>query len=127
MKAEAELTEEHHEGGETSSVVAQSELRHDQVDRGGEQGATQSRHEAEGEERKLMRILLSNLVKSESAVKSSKVPGQGNDHLSQWRVGVKEEGILEIKRRIFSIMHLVKDNIFWRFESEHSGENPGGE
>ena len=43
FKAEAKLTEENHEGGQTSSVVAQPELRHDEVDTGGEERPTQRR------------------------------------------------------------------------------------
>ena len=43
FKAEAELTEENHEGGQTSSVVAQPELRHDEVDTGGKERPTQRR------------------------------------------------------------------------------------
>ena len=39
--SQLQLTEEDHEGGEAAGVVAESELGHDQVDGGGEEGAAQ--------------------------------------------------------------------------------------
>ena len=107
--------------------MAHPELRHDQVDGGGEQGATQGGDKPESKQWHLKGIILANLVKREVAIKSSQIPGQSNDHLAQRRVGVKEEGVLEIQRGVLAIVHLVKDNIMRRFQSEHSGEDSHGE
>ena len=82
VQAEAELTEEHHEGGETSSVVAQSELRHDQVDAGGEEGPTQGRDKPQRPQGNFMWIFLPDLVECELPIKACEIPSEGDHHLA---------------------------------------------
>ena len=56
-------------------------------------------------------VLQPDLVEAEPAVKAGQVARHGDNHLAEGRVGVEEEGVLEVLRRVLAVVHLVKHNV----------------